>query len=200
MSKMRKIDIFTASLFSQHIAFERFLYKSFPITPIPNYTCGDKIVNELGLEGQKFYQGRQWPEIVGYRSYKGLDTPSAWLPDLPIDVAVYYLPAHLLFESFRLDDPNSGRPARLSEMFFLPPTDDLTVLSKIDEEMCNEESLADQGQYRIKLYTALTFDQRRCVGMYLNLLLKHQPDWPTGKALALFEKNRKIWINAEPLP
>jgi hypothetical protein len=196
--KMAATDV---EVFSKHIDFEWELYEAFHMDPIPEpvwlIQAGARAQTE---EYRDFYHGKRWPEIVGYRSYRGMDTPSAWLPYIPLSIATYYLPGHMLFESHQMPpSAKSGRPGNLTEMFFLPPSSDPKLLNEIEEEMYYDEDMVTQRPYRMALYSALTINQRHCVASYLNLYISYNPDWPSGKALELYNANLELWRRAEEL-
>jgi hypothetical protein len=106
----------------------------------------------------------------------------------------------MLFESHQMHPSvKSGRPGNLTEMFFLPPSSDPKLLKEIEDEMYYDEDMVTQRPYRRALYSALTINQRHCVASYLDLYIAYNPDWPSSKALELYNANIELWRRAEEL-
>lgn len=182
-------------IFELHRKFEAEVFKVFPAEPIPEFPAYKSCRTQLEQDACRVFPGKRWYELIGHRLRQGeLDnSPSALIATFPVELVCYYLPAHLLFGSFGLHF-QANHSIDLVEAFFLPPVENVNELEEIDEEMAAEASVAIYGESRKRLFDSLTVAQRRCVGLYLMLFERYEPDWYQGNAKLIFQKNKLIWI------
>jgi len=182
------------SMFDEHEVFETKLLECF--SPEQAFVPSPKWVPRTQLEHQvkSLISGRRWTETIGWRLVSAdldFSFPS-WLKYLPLETLQHVVPANLLCGSLMMDS-DRAYSEMVFEAFILPLDVPRAESTNLSDALSLEADLDNYSECRQSVYEFFDPRQRHCVGDYLNLWLKHNPNRFDGAALEHAHAVRNMW-------